>query len=381
MACRLPRKRALTLLTGAGLLICAAPALADSSVGVTIIGLGGTRQFAVEDAQGQTLSAINLGTGGSQPFRLHVTDSAFLPAATGGNYSVSATMSNLYLKTGSGSTSTDYNYNVKVPSSAVSISYGASPLSVSGLALTLLPKLNISGTMSSCLNLSGTLKTLLGVNALGGVIGSNSALSSLCTTLGVAGSALSAQVDGAMQTLYPTLTDLTKLPTALAGTTGGAFTQPSFASGVGAYDTAGAAAAGSTQPTSVALMTGTTGAALSSALITDLTTQLTAALTGPLTSASGSGTQTTLASVISVLQASGTTVLNQLGAVINQLSASDQATLINALFTTSSPVAPVLSTVQGITGSSYAFPVLKATPTTPVAGTYGGTLTVTFVQS
>lgn len=377
----MPRRRAAAaLLTGAALIVCAAPALADS-VPVTIVGLGGTRQFSVEDVQGQSLSAIDLGTGGSQPFRLHVSDNAFLPTASGGNYSVSAVMSNLYLKTGPGSTASDYNFNVKVPSSAVAINFGGSPLSVSGLTLTDLPKLAISGTMASCLNLSSTLKGILGLNALGAVLGSNSALSSLCSTLGVAGSALSTTVDAALQTLTPTISDLTKLPTALSGATGGTFTHPSFGSGVGALDSAGATAATGTPASSVALMTGTTAASLTSALVSDLTSLLGSALTGSLTTATGTGAQTQLASVISKLSASATPVLAQLGAVLNSLSAANQSSVINSLFTTITPVAPVIADIQGITGSSYSFPVLTANPVTPVAGTYGGTLTVTFVQS
>jgi hypothetical protein len=375
-------KRSLALLVAATTAVAvAAPAFADTSVPVTVIGLGGTRQFAVEDITGSPLSAINLGTGGAQPFRTHVTDAAFLPTATGGNYDVSATLSNLYLKTGAGSAATDYNYNVKVPSSAAKIGFGSNPLGVNGLSIVDLPKLSIAGTLSSCASLTGPLKSLLGLSALGVVLGSNSALANLCSTLGTNGAPVTATVDAALQTVTSTLTDLTKLPTALSGATGGTFTQPSYANGVGAFDTAGAAAAGSTVPSSVSLMKGVTGSVLDTAFATSLLNQLTALLTGPLTSATGVNAQTQLASVVSQLQASATPVFSQLGAVLNTLSAADQSTLINTVFTTVAPLAPVLADLHGITGSSYAFPVLNATPTTPVAGTYGGTMTVTFVQS
>ena len=43
-------------------LALAGPALA-ASVDVTITGLGGTRQFSVEDLSGATLTALDLGTG------------------------------------------------------------------------------------------------------------------------------------------------------------------------------------------------------------------------------------------------------------------------------------------------------------------------------
>jgi hypothetical protein len=376
-------KRSLALLVAATSVAVAAPALAATSVPVTVIGLGGTRQFAVEDITGSPLSAINLGTGGAQPFRTHVTDAAFLPTATLGNYDVTATLSNLYLKTGAGSAATDYNFNVKVPSSAAKIGFGSNPLGVNGLSIVDLPKLSLSGTLSSCANLSGPLKTLLGLSSLGVVLGSNTALTNLCSTLGTTGAPVTATVDAALQTVTSTLTDLTKLPTALSGATGGTFTKPSYANGVGAFDTAGAAAAGATVPSSVSLMKGVTGSVLDPAFATDLLTTLTGLLTGPLTSATGVDpqTQTQLASVVSQLQSSSTPLFSQLGAVLNTLSAADQSTLINTIVTTVAPLAPVLADLHGISGSSYAFPVLNATPATPVAGTYGGTMTVTFVQS
>jgi hypothetical protein len=375
-------RQLVAVIAAATALAVAAPAFADTSVPVTVLGLGGARDFNVEDLTGATLSSINLGTGGAQPFRTHVTDTGFLPTAASGSYDVSATLSNLYLKTGGGSTAADYNYNVKVPSSAVSIGFGSNPLSVTGLSLVDLPKLSLSGAISSCAGMGTTLQGLLGLSSLGAVVGSNSALSNLCSTLPLVGATpVTATVDGALQTVTSTLTDLTKLPTALSGATGGTFTKPSFTNGVGAFDTAGATAAGPGYlPDSVPLMSGVTTPALSSAFATDLLSKLTAQLTGPLTSATGVGTQTQLASVVSQLQASATPVLSQLGAVLNTLSSVNQAAVINSIFTSVAPVLPVIGDLHGITGSAYAFPVLKATPTTPVPGTYGGTMTVTFVQ-
>lgn len=376
----MPAKPVIALLiAGATAVAVAAPALADVSVPVTVVGLGGTRQFAVEDVTGAPLTAINLGTGGSQPFRTHVTDNAFLPSATGGNYDVTATLSNLYLKTGSGSTAADYNFNVKVPSSAARIGFGSNPLAVDGLSVTDLPQLSLAGTLTSCAAGTGPLQSVLGLSAL--AVPTNTAVANLCSTIGASSAPVTATVDAALQTVTSTLTDVTKLPTALSGATGGTFTNPSYATGVGALDTAGAAAAAGTVPSSLSLMKGTTASSLDPAFATDLLTRITTLLTGPLTSATGVGIQTQLASVISELQASSTPVLSQLGAVLSTLSAADQSTLINSIFTTVTPVLPVLADVQGVTGSSYAFPVLSATPTTPTAGTYGGTMTVTFVQS
>ena len=384
--------RALALLVAATTVVSvAAPALADTaSVPVTVVGLGGTRMFAVEDVAGNTLTALNLGTGGSLPFRTRVSDAGLLPTALGGSYDVSAKLSNLYLKTGSGSAQTDYNYNIKVPSSDVRIGFGGAPLSVTGLSLVDAPKVTLTGILDSCATLLGTpIGNLLGLTSgIGGLLQlpANTAVVSLCTTLGGTAKPLTVQVDAGLQTLTSTLTDLTKLPTALSGTTGGTFTKPSFLDGVGAFDTAGAAAAAADVPTSVPLMTGTTAtsalnATFAADLLTNLTAKITAALgAGSLTSATGANALTALASIISQLQASATPLLSQLGAVLGLLSTADQSALLNAVFTTVTPLTPLIGELQGITGSSYAFPVMTATPHTPVPGTYGGTMTVTFFQ-
>ena len=354
----------------------ALPALADSSVAVTVTGLGGTRQFAVEDLTGAPLTALDLGTGGAKPFRTHVTDSAFLPSGSG-DFSVSATLSNLYLKTGASS----YNYAVKVPSSEVAIGFGSNALAGQAISLVTLPKLSVSGTLSSCASLPAQIKTALGLSALGAVLDpTNTALVTLCSTLGVAGGPVAATVDGALQTLTPVLTSVADLPQQLAGATGGAFTNPSFGAGtVGAGDTAGAA--GAPAATSVSLMTGTRG--LSSGLVTALTNALNSALAGlPLVSGTGAAAQSTTEAVIAGLTSSSNTLLaNSLANVLSTLSAADQAGVLNAVLTTVDAIAPGLADVKAVNGQYFSFPVLTATPTTPVAGTYGGTMTVTFVQS
>jgi hypothetical protein len=126
------------------------PATCVAGVPVSVVGLGGTRQFNVEDVKGDELNALDLGTGGAQPFRTHVTDTGF--TATGQSYSVSATMTNLYLKTGA-----THNYAVKVPSSDVSINFGGNPLSGKGISIVDLPSLSVAGTLSSCAYMSAGL--------------------------------------------------------------------------------------------------------------------------------------------------------------------------------------------------------------------------------
>ncbi|HUR15235.1 MAG TPA: hypothetical protein VM097_12170 [Mycobacteriales bacterium] len=357
----------------------AGPAMA-ASVDVTVVGLGGTRQFNVEDLSGATLTALDLGTGQAKPFRTHVTDAGFLPvSAVTDDYSVTATLSNLYLKTGAST----YNYAVKIPSSALGIDFGATPLAGTGISLQDLPQLSLTGTMSNCLGLTGPLKTALGLGTSGLLNGlpldpSNTALSTLCTTL-LTTQSVTATVDGVVQNLVPTLSSVLDLPSQLGGATGGTFTNASYSAGtVGAGDTAGAA--GAPTATAVSLMTGTHN--LSSGLITALSSALTSALSGlPIVSTAVTPTKTTIDSVVAGLGTAANGLSNQLSAVLATLSETNQATVINGLGLSATPLAPVLADIKGITGSYYAFPILTAAPNNPVAGTYGGTMTVTFVQS
>ena len=346
------------------------PATCVAGVPVSVVGLGGTRQFTVEDVKGDDLTSLDLGTGGAQPFRTHVSDTGF--TAMGQSFSVSATMTNLYLRQGGG-----HDFAVKVPSSDVSIGFGSNPLSGSGISLVDLPSLTVSGTLSSCSSMSAGLKSALGLSALGVPLDvSNVQLTLLCTLLGVAGGPVSATVDGALQTVTPALSSLADLPTPLSGATGGTFTNPSFAAGtVGSGDPA----ATGTPATSVALMSG--GALqLTNGLKTALTSALGTALSGlPLVNATDTGTQTTLAAVVDGLSSSATQLTSVLGSVLSTLTAANQVAVLNTL--TGSLVAPVIGDIAGLTGQYYGFPVLRATPSTPVAGTYDGTLTVTFVQS
>jgi hypothetical protein len=346
------------------------PATCVAGVPVSVIGLGGTRQFSVEDVKGDELNALDLGTGGAQPFRTHVTDAGF--TATGQSYSVSATMTNLYLKTGA-----NHNYAVKVPSSDVSINFGSNPLSGKGISIVDLPSLTVSGTLSSCASMSSGLKSALGLSSLGVPLDlSDLNLTTLCTLLGTTGAPVSATVDGVLQTVTPVVSSLTDLPTPLSGALGGTFSNPSFAAGtIGASDPS----ATSTTPTSVPLMSG--GAlSLTAGLTSALTSALNSALSGlPLVNATDTGTKTTLAAMIDGLSGSSNTVTAALGSVLSTLSVVDQVTVLTGL--AGALVPPVLGDVVSLNGQYYAFPVLRATPSTPVAGTYDGTLTVTFVQS
>jgi len=346
------------------------PATCVAGVPVSLVGLGGTRQFTVEDVTGAELDALDLGTGGAQPFRTHVRDAGF--TATGQSYSVSATMTNLYLKTGA-----THNFAVKVPSSEVAIGFGSNPLSGKGISLVDLPSLSVAGTLASCAGMPAGLKSALGLSGLGLPLDlSDLNLTLLCTLLGATGAPVAATVDGVMQTVTPVVSSLTDLPTPLSGALGGTFSNPSFAAGtVGADDPS----ATGTAPTSVPLMSGA-ALTLTAGLTAALTDALEDALDGlPLVNATDTNTQTTLAALVDGLTSSPNAVTAALGAVLSGLGVADQVTVLSTL--TGTLVPPVLGDVVSLNGDYYAFPILRATPTTPVAGTYDGTLTVTFVQS
>ncbi len=371
-------RRAAALTAVASSVALAAPAFA-ANVDVTVTGLGGTRQFSVEDLAGATLSALDLGTGQAKPFRTRVSDSGFLPlSALTDDYSVNATLSNLYLKTGAST----YNYAVKIPSSDLKIGFGSNPLAGNAISLLDLPKLSLTGTLDSCATLPSTLQTALGLSSLGlPLSSSNTALAQLCATLVTPTTReVAATIDGVVQSLSPVISSVLDLPSALGGALGGTFTKPSFGAGtVGAGDTAGAS--GAPAATAVSLMTGTSN--LSEGLVSSLTTALNNALSGlPLVSTTVTETKSTIEGVIAGLNSSGANaVAGQLATVLSTLSDANKATVINGLGLSATPLAPLLANIAGVTGSYFAFPVLSATPSAPVPGTYGGTMTVTFVQS
>lgn len=346
------------------------PAFADSTSGVAVSlsSLGGTRQFAVENVSGAPLTAISLGSGGTQPFRTHVTDAGFANLSKG--YSVAATMSNLYLKTTAG-----HNYAVKIPSSEVSLAYGSAPLSALGLSLPVLPKLSLTGTLASCANLPASVQSALSLSSAGVPVSLdpavNTALAGLCAALGT-GVPVSTTVDSFLKTVVPTLSSVADLPTRLTGATPGSFANADY--GVDTVGAADGARTGAPAATALPIMTGTPG--LTSVLVTELSSKINAVLGAvPLTALDETKAKTSVAAVVSALSADAATAL--VGNALNTLGASQQIALINTLVASLLP--PTLADIASVSGQYYAFPWLRATPTTPVAGTYDGTLTVTFV--
>ena len=360
------RRRLVATLVLSSVVLAAASALADSSsVSVSLASAPGTRQFYVEDLTGAELTALDLGTGGNQPFRVRVKDTAFASPTAG--YQVSATMTNLYRQSGAG-----YDYGVRIPSSAVSLDFPSSALQANGVSLAMLPTLDLSGTVPSCSSLVAANPT-----ALAGLL-LDPLAAPLCALLGSSGKAVSGiSVPAAATTITPLLAQLTDLPVQLGGTDSGPFTNADYANGVGAGDTAGAT--GAPAATARRVMQGTPG--LSAALLAQITSAIEAALAGlPLTSGTGASAKASLSGVLGALQSSTNTTTASLGSTLGALgSATQQAAIVNAL--TAALRTPSIADIQSLTGSYYAFPVLRAAPAAPAAGAYRGTLTVTFVQS
>lgn len=371
-----PRARRLGVVTAvSGCLVAAAlPALADPVV-VSLADAPGSRQFEVQSISGGPLSSIDLGSGGSQPFRTVVTDSEFKNLTAG--YSVSATMNNLYLEDGDGG----YDWGTSVPSSDVRLDYGTSPLSALGVSFPVLPQLTVSGTLQSCADLDGPTKSLLGLDPLGGLLDlTDTALLNLCSALLTADDAgVVATVDSTVQQVSSDLTSalaLADLPTALTGAAAGAFTHPDYSAGtIGAGDTADRT--GAPEATALTIMTGTPG--MATALQDVITAKVQAALSGlPLTSATGSA-KTSVAALLEELGASADTAVANVATALGALDAARQSAVLNTL-TSHALVPPALTDLLSLSAQYYGFPILKATPSTPLAGTYKGTMTVTFVQ-
>ena len=363
-----PTRWAGTFAAVAGLstLLCL-PAAAATSHGTTVAMTqgAGTRQFFVEDLAGRDLTSLDFGRGGTAGLRVRVADSDY--SAVTENFSVSATLNNLYLVSGQ-----SHAFGTKIPSSAVSVGFGSSPLNATGLSVNDLPTYALSGTVPSC----ATLQTL-SPGVLGSITTDPNAVP-LCALLGAGGTAVSSvSVQGLAQTVQLTVSNLADLPVQLAtGGNTGPFTNADYTPGtIGAADSA---AAGAPSATGRNLMTGT--AAFSAGLITQLTTKLAAAVASlPVTTPTDAGARATVNSVVSALQVSGTSAIAQLGGDIAALgSAAMESAIINQL--TATVGAPVQGDLLGLTGSYVSFPMLTASASAPAPGSYEGTLTVTLVQ-
>jgi hypothetical protein len=354
-------------------LLCAgaaAPAAYGETVDVSLGALGGSRQFAVEDISGNALTAIDLGTGGTQPFRTRVVDQSFSNVTE--PYTVSATMSNLYLKTGD----TTYDYLTKVPSSEVSLAYPTNPLAALGVGFPVLPDLAMSGPIPSCVDLPQAVKDVLGLDANG--LTSDPAVTALCTALGTGVTVTTtgtAAADGLAQQVEAAVTSLLDIPTQLTGAQAGSFNSADYGADTVGFNDPNKPA--EKAPTSLQIMKGTPN--MTAALKSEIETKINAVLgTLPLTTVDDLGAETTIASAITSLSNSTDTGVADVGSALAALDAAKQSAVINLL---GSGLLPVdLSHLANVSGQYFGFPSLKSTPTGLEPGVYDGTLTVTFVQ-
>lgn len=314
---------------------------------MSLTAAAGSRQLYVEDLAGAPLTALSFGAGGTLPFRVRVADNLF--NATSSGYTVSATMTNLYLKSGAG-----HDFTVKVPSADVAVGFGSTPLSASGVSVELTPQYLLSGTIPSC--------AALGLTSL--------ATSPLCLLLGTAGVPVSnLPVSGLPTTVTLPTGNLADLPAALGGAESGAFTSADYVDGLGAGDTTGTGTG-----THRTLMSGVPQ------ITANLLSTLTSALpTGPLTTPTDAGAQVPISGVLAAMQTAGGT-LSTLASDLTALGdLSTVSTVLNSL--TATLKLPTVTDLSNLTGNYLSFPLLSARATAPQPGTYEGTLTVTFVQN
>lgn len=298
------------------------------NVPVTLTNPSGTRVIAIEDMTGSQLASLDFGTTRELPFRVRVQDTDY----TRSDFSVSATMTNLYVHDG-----TNYDYNEKIPSAQVSLGSQANPLNVLGLTATVQPTVNTVTTLAD-----GTICGLLGLSG------------SSCTlnTTGLTGKVVE---DLAMT--IDSLADLPDLPIVPQANDQGAFTNPSYATG----------SAGELDPGK----TGTAATALSlvegDAVLTPVLTELDGALAAlPLDQVVNPD------SVVAALQ-------SQFPLVWGLLSTAQIDTILAA--TDAVPVPLTVDGILSLTGTYLSLPTLEVNvPTTAASGNYRGTMVVTGLQ-
>lgn len=315
-----------------------APVSAQSAVPVTLQNTTSARTLHVESMTGQSLSSLDFGSVRSLPFRVRVVDSSF----TRTPFTVSATMTNLYLDSGG------LQYGTKIPATNVTLGSQTNPLNILGVSAAVQPAVNTVSTVAD-----GTICGVLAV----------------ATTLvaGVPTCTLNASnLTGNVQNLNVNvdLSALDNLPLLPQANQTGPFLNAEFGAGtVGDGDTAGkaAAAAASQTPTPKKVVSG--APVETNAVLTALTNAL---VRTPL------ATLVPTASVTAALQA-------QFAATWATLT----PTQIDAILagTVGTPNGLTASQVLSQTGTYMSLPTLNVTvPSGVPAGQYKGTLVVTALQ-
>jgi hypothetical protein len=378
---------------------------------VTVDVAPGTRTFEVTRPDGSPLDGFDFRTSpDGVPFRVTVSDSGVTTGA--GPFSVTARMSNLYLKEDG-----QLQYAHVVPSNAVSLGFTGAP-TLGDLAVGVVPTVDVTGALScstvdwAALDLQGVVQTAQNqLNPLGGLLGPvtdpltqvtgsllqqvrlvdplvGTLLDTCSAVAGLAGATVASTtqldqlvVDEALvQSLLGTV-DLRRLPVSVAGGAGTARFQvpariPSSddpATGVGA--------------TTLPVMSGRSQSGLDS--LTDSLAVLDSAVRSLLQAPSGVVGDVPLEDVLAAVAAQNGPV----GAVGGQLAtavtqATGTAKEAAGLDAVADIVSGLTATLQGLTESAVttvngvyaAHPVLKATPTAARPGTYEGVLLVDFVQ-
>ncbi|HZT66158.1 MAG TPA: hypothetical protein VFA11_10255 [Acidimicrobiales bacterium] len=321
-----------------------------SLVNVSLANTSPTRTLYVENLAGQDLSqsGLNLGSLRSAPFRVRVVDQTMTPQ----NFSVSATMTNLYQCSGSGSSCTPVQ-SQSIDSSNVSLSYGTNPLDVLNVSATVAPLFNFSEDVSTVdSSLCTTLQTLSGNP--GACTISLTSLQGLPQTLNQAVSGLTASA-------------LSGLPLVPQSGSAGAFASPDWQGVASAFKPSNPAA-----PTQLPVLTG--GSNLTSGVLTTLQNALATSPTNSIVDVN-SVLVPALSNALGTAVASATNA-NAGGPVWALLTTAQQNELVANL---TPALVPILAAqVTGLSGTYMSFPTLNVSvPNTAAGGTYEGTLVVT----
>jgi hypothetical protein len=407
-----PRRLLAASVVGASLAATALSASAQTALPVTVDVAPGTRTFEVTRPDGTPLDGFDFRTSpGGVPFRVTVTDDGMTTGA--GPFSVSARMTNLYLKEGGA-----LDFDHVIPSSAVSLGASAAP-TLGDLAVSVVPTVDVTGALScsavdwEALDLQDVvqqasaqldpLAPLLGTVTdpvaqvtgdllqqvrvldplLGSLLDACAAVSQLAGATVDSATELSPVVvdEATVAALAAPVLDLRRLPVSVSGGVLKArFRNPAR---IPDSDDPSSGAGASALP----VMSGRSQTGLDS--LSDSLSLLDGAVRSVLGAPSGVVSGLPLDTLLAAVAAQGGSV----GAVGTQLqSAASHATgsakEAAGLAAVSSVVGGLTSTLQALTQSAVstvdgvyaAHPVLHATPTAARPGTYEGVLLVDFVQ-
>ncbi len=359
------RTRIQTISAVAGLLSLSAAGAAFGQASTTVTATVGesTRQLTVVDLLGAPLTDLTLTPGSPSPFQLRVSDTGLGLSA----FSVNGTLNNLYRV----EADTSLDYTSLIPSSEVTLDYASDALNTLDNIATLSPDYLLSSIADiDC----ESVQTVLGLTNL------ETLTDQLCLLAGGLGGVTPVDVtdvplDGSAITdidLSSLVDSLLPISLDTADLTSGVFTDADCVNGLGSSD-GGCGATGGTSHTMLR------GQPVAGALTGALDTLLTAALPSGNIVGSVGDEVSTLTAVLSALQDSADTAISDLGQSLGEYAVADQEALVNTLFSVI-PVDLDAASLLSTSGVYVSFPRLTVDPTTSLAGSYTGTLTVTLVE-